>query len=98
MVKTIITSVLAFVSTNIDDIFILTLFFSNKNIKPGIVIIGHSLGLTALVMISFVGALAGDLLDQRLVGLLGLFPFILPLSTASISGSDATANTIMTFR
>lgn len=79
MVKTIITSVLAFVSTNIDDIFILTLYFGNRNIKPRSVFVGQSLGLSTLVMISFIGALVENFIDQRFIGLLGLFPIYLAL-------------------
>jgi cadmium resistance transport/sequestration family protein len=75
----IITSVLAFISTNIDDIFILTLFFGNKRFKPREIIIGQYLGIIALIAISLVASLAGLVIDKMYIGLLGLIPIYLGL-------------------
>lgn len=79
MIKSLITSVLAFASTNIDDIFILMLFFSNRKTKPEIIIAGQYLGIGALVVLSFIGAYVGNFFDQRYVGVLGLFPVYLSI-------------------
>jgi cadmium resistance transport/sequestration family protein len=73
----IITSILAFISTNIDDIFILTLFFGNKRFKPREIIIGQYLGIISLIAISFVASLAGLVIDKMYIGLLGLIPIYL---------------------
>ena len=70
----IITSIIAFASTNIDDIFILMLFFANKEYKRKDVILGQYLGIIALIVISFIGSLIGLIIDQKYVGLLGLMP------------------------
>lgn len=77
MAKALLTSILAFAATNVDDIFILMLFFGNKNIKPVAIFTGQYLGLGTLVVASFIGASVGNLIDQRYVGLLGLFPIYL---------------------
>ncbi len=73
----IITSVIAFASTNIDDIFVLMLFFGNKNYKPKHVIIGQYLGIGILIAISFAGSFIGIVIDKTYIGLLGLLPIFL---------------------
>lgn len=64
----------AFVATNIDDIFILMLFFSSPNFQKGQVVIGQYLGIGMLVIISTVGSLLAFIVPQYLIGLLGLVP------------------------
>ena len=70
----IITSVLAFASTDIDDLFILTLFFGNKKFKNNEIIAGQFLGIITLIAISLLGSLLGLLIDTAFIGLLGLLP------------------------
>ena len=70
----ILTSFIAFASTNIDDIFILMLFFANKQYKRSQVVLGQYLGIIALITISFIGSLVGLLFDQKYIGLLGFLP------------------------
>jgi len=82
MLQHIITSVLAFVSTNIDDIFILMLFFGSRKIKESNIVLGQYLGIGALVALSFIGSFVGSFLDQRYVGFLGLFPIYLAIKQA----------------
>jgi cadmium resistance protein CadD (predicted permease) len=82
MLENIITSLLAFVSTNIDDIFILMLFYGRRNQKSINIVLGQYLGIGTLVLVSFVGAAIGSLIDQMYVGLLGLFPIYLALKHA----------------
>jgi cadmium resistance transport/sequestration family protein len=72
-----IASILAFVSTNIDDIFILILFFGNKKFKSGEIVIGQFLGIIALIGVSLLGSLIGLILQEAYIGLLGLIPFYL---------------------
>ena len=75
----LLTSITAFVSTNIDDLFILTLFFGNKKIKTRDIIAGQFLGISALVMVSLAASLIGLVVDPAYVGLLGLVPIYLGL-------------------
>lgn len=79
MIGTIITASIAFFSTNIDDIFILMLFFSqvNKDMKVKHVIIGQYLGIGILTIISLAGALGISIIPQEYVGFLGLVPIYL---------------------
>lgn len=73
----IITAVLAFASTNIDDIFILMLFFASNRYQSKAVITGQFLGIGALIAISFTGSFAHLLIDRAYIGLLGLLPVFL---------------------
>jgi cadmium resistance transport/sequestration family protein len=75
--EVIITSIIAFASTNVDDIIILMLFFANKEYKTRQVVIGQYLGITALIAISLIGSLIGLLIDSKYIGLLGLLPVYL---------------------
>ncbi|SHI64571.1 cadmium resistance transporter [Clostridium intestinale] len=79
MISTIITALVSFFSTNIDDIFILMLFFSqvNKDIKVKHIVIGQYLGIGALTAISIAGALGISIIPQEYVGLLGIVPIYL---------------------
>src|SRR6478736_7200248 len=76
-VEIFITSILAFVSTNIDDIFILILFFGNKKFKEVEIVTGQFLGIIILIAISLVGSLIGLVFPQAYIGLLGLIPLYL---------------------
>lgn len=77
----IIASIVAFASTNIDDIFVLMLFFGDKTIKTKDVVIGQYLGIGGLIGISFVGSLIGLLLDKAYIGFLGFLPIFIGLKS-----------------
>lgn len=78
----IVTSVLAFVSTNLDDLFILTLFFGNRKFREREIVTGQLLGITTLILISLAGSLLGLLVNKAYIGLLGLFPLYLGIRSA----------------
>lgn len=73
----IITSILAFISTNIDDIFILTIFYGSRRFKSSEIIIGQLLGISTLIGISIIASLAGLIIDKSYIGLLGFLPIYL---------------------
>jgi len=73
------TSLIAFASTNLDDIFILILFFGDKRFKTRDVYLGQYLGIIMLIGASILGSLAGNFIDSKYIGLLGLFPIYLGL-------------------
>src|SRR5258708_14128897 len=75
----ILTSILAFAATNIDDIFILTFFFGDKRYKTSSVYFGQYLGIIVLIGVSVMGSLIGNFVDSKYIGLLGLFPIYLAL-------------------
>ena len=70
MISTIITAIVSFFSTNIDDIFILMLFFSQdkKGMKARKIVTGQY---------STIGALGTSIIPKEYVGLLGLIPIYL---------------------
>lgn len=79
MIETVISSLVSFVGTNIDDIFINTLFFSEVDTKAKTrsVVIGKYLGIGALVFISLLGAFGLSFISQQYIGFLGIIPIIL---------------------
>lgn len=67
-------AIVAFAATNTDDIFILSLFFAQKNLKRWHIVAGQYLGLAALIMVSLIGYFARLIIPQTWIGLLGLAP------------------------
>ena len=68
--------IIAFVATNLDDIIILLLFFSqlNPNFRRRHIIIGQYLGFAILVIASLPGFFGGLVVQPEWIGLLGLLP------------------------
>ena len=67
-------SVAAFATTNLDDAFVLLLFFGDRRYRARHVFIGQALGVGLLVLLSLIGALVALALPARAIGLLGLLP------------------------
>lgn len=78
----IITALISFVCTNVDDIFVLMLFFSqiNKSIKMYHIILGQYLGISILLIISIIGTLGISIIPHEYVGLIGLIPIYLGIN------------------
>ncbi len=76
---TIAQAILSFTATNLDDIFLLTLFFSQPRLKKRHIILGQYLGFTALIFVSLLGYLGTRLIPPQGIALLGLFPIALGL-------------------
>lgn len=76
MVETLILSITSFVGTNIDDIFINTLFFTEAKTKADTrnIVIGKYLGIGTLILFSVLGAFGLQFLPQQYIGCLGLVP------------------------
>lgn len=79
MLSAITKAFVAFAATNIDDIFVLMLFFAaaNKRLKRWHIIIGQYLGFAALVILSLVGYFARFVAPEQWIGLLGILPIII---------------------
>lgn len=77
--STIITAIASFVSTNIDDIFILMIFFSNIKgaLNAKYIVAGQYLGIGVLVGISILGGLGVSLFLEKYIGFLGFIPIYL---------------------
>lgn len=76
------TGFTAFTATNLDDILILMLFFSQVNtiFRKRHIIAGQYLGFTALVLASLPSFFGSLLLPRPCVGLLGLVPIAIGIS------------------
>jgi cadmium resistance transport/sequestration family protein len=76
LITVVITAAVVFAATNMDDIIILTLFFSqtNENFRRWHVVAGQYLGFSALIAISLLGYLTGLIIPKEVIGLLGFLP------------------------
>ncbi len=70
----LILAIAVFISTNIDDIFLLAAFFSDRKIKPRSVVLGQFLGIGALVLVSCLAAWFAVALPPGWIALLGIVP------------------------
>lgn len=78
MLTSIITSIIAYISTNIDDIFvIMILLASAQGTAKRKLIAGHFLGVGLITVISMLGAFGLQNLPLKYVGFLGLVPIAL---------------------
>jgi cadmium resistance transport/sequestration family protein len=73
--------IVAFVATNIDDMFILLLFFSqvDANFRRRHILIGQYLGFTAIIIASLPGFFGALVIRRELIGLLGILPIVIGL-------------------
>ena len=89
----------AFAATNIDDIIILLLFFSqiDSNFRRRHIFIGQYLGFTAIIILSLPGFFGGLVIQREWIGLLGLLPIVIGIkqlvSREEESGEVQTVNT-----
>src|SRR5215469_18413552 len=67
-------AIVVFVSTNIDDIFVLIGFFADKSFRARDVVVGQYVGVCALYLISAIAALISLVIPTAYIGLLGLVP------------------------
>lgn len=99
LVTAIPTGLAAFTATNIDDIVILTLFFSqvNKTFRSRHIYIGQYLGFAVLVIASLTGFFGGLVVPSNWIGLLGLMPIATGLSRLlnKESDSDVESETVV---
>lgn len=75
MIASIFTSIIAYISTNIDDIFVLMILLAQAatGVK-GKLIAGHFLGVCLITVVSMLGAFGLQSLPLKYVGILGLVP------------------------
>ncbi|MCU0536631.1 MAG: cadmium resistance transporter [Hydrococcus sp. Prado102] len=78
----IATGISAFIATNLDDIFILLLFFSqvNKLFRHRHIVMGQYLGFATLVLASLPAFVGGMLLPPAWIGVLGIIPIAIGVS------------------
>jgi cadmium resistance transport/sequestration family protein len=85
-----------FVATNIDDLVILTLFFSqvSDRFRPRHIIIGQYLGFTVLILASLPGLLGGLIIPKPWIGLLGLLPIAIGIKQWLDREEEETIQTV----
>ena len=69
--------VAAFVATNIDDLFVLMMFFSSLTFPVRQVVLGQFIGIGLLVAISALGSLISLVVPTYIIGLMGIIPIII---------------------
>lgn len=78
MIGTILTAIVAFIATGIDEIVVLTIIFvqatKSKSIKD--VYIGQQIGMIVLLALSTLAVFGITLISEKWIGLLGLLPII----------------------
>lgn len=91
----------AFVATNIDDLFILMVFFAKRDFSHTQVILGQYVGMGLLLTISLTGSLISLIIPPNLIGLVGLFPLAIGIKelvelrnarTVAAASDDAEIN------
>ena len=83
---------IAFVATNIDDIIILLLFFSqvNTNFRRRHIVFGQYLGFTFLIVASLPGYFGGLIVPREWIGFLGLLPIAIGVKQLMSREKDTT--------
>jgi cadmium resistance transport/sequestration family protein len=76
IITTITEGIVAFIATNIDDIIILMLFFSqlNNHFRRRHIFVGQYLGLFAIIIASLPGFFGSLVISRAWIGLLGILP------------------------
>lgn len=79
MLQTIITAIMTFVSTTIDDIFVVTVLFADAKTKRDRINIyaGEYIGIMTTFALGLAGAFAASFIPGKFIGLLGFVPIIM---------------------
>lgn len=98
LLTAITTGAIAFIATNIDDIVILLLFFSQINAKFRLrhIVAGQFLGFTVLLILSLPGLFGGLVLSKSWIGLLGLLPISIGISSLVNREEDSSKEVLAT--
>lgn len=74
IISLVAIGVAAFIATNIDDIFVLMIFFSSLAYPVRQIVLGQYLGIGSLVAISVLGSAIALVVPTYVIGLLGIVP------------------------
>ncbi|MBS4190512.1 cadmium resistance transporter [Bacillus sp. FJAT-49705] len=83
MVTLIFSTIIFFVATNIDDIFLLMTWFSQAKTteQKRFIVAGQYLGFILLLTISIIGAFGALLIPKAWIGILGLIPIFIGIQS-----------------
>lgn len=82
-------AILVFISTNVDDIFLLAAFFADKKLSARTIVLGQLLGIGALVAVSALVAWFSMSLPDGWISLLGVVPLYLGMKQIKSLWTDA---------
>jgi cadmium resistance protein CadD (predicted permease) len=74
IVEVVGIGIVAFVATNIDDLFILMVFFIRRSFPTHQIVLGQYVGMGLLLGISLAGSFVSLVIPHNLIGLIGLIP------------------------
>jgi cadmium resistance protein CadD (predicted permease) len=77
VLEPIAIAAVAFVSTNIDDAFVLLGLFSDPKMRPVAIVAGQYLGFAALVLAALICAALALAIPVRYIGYLGVLPVLI---------------------
>lgn len=77
MLETLTVGAIAFASTNVDDILLLAVWFAQAGRRVWSIVLGQFVGISALVLISVIGALTALVLPEQWIPLIGVVPVAL---------------------
>jgi cadmium resistance protein CadD (predicted permease) len=81
-------AIIAFVSTNIDDLVLLIAFFADAGYRPRQVVAGQFAGIAALIVVAFLGALATQSLPPAYVGFFGAVPIAIGVKKLIVADAE----------
>ncbi|MBC1258699.1 cadmium resistance transporter, partial [Trichormus variabilis] len=83
LITTFLVAISAFVATNIDDVIILLILFSQVNsiFRCRHIVAGQYLGFIVLIIASLPGLFGGLIIPPNWIGLLGLIPMAMGISS-----------------
>jgi cadmium resistance transport/sequestration family protein len=79
LISLIFTAVAMFIATNLDDLFVLMIFFSNKEFTARQIVLGQYIGVMALIVISALSYFLKLVIPVNWIGLLGTLPILIGL-------------------
>ena len=94
ILETIILGIGAFVATNIDDLFILMVFFAKRNFPTSQIILGQYVGMGSLLGTSLFASLIALVIPHNLIGLVGLFPIAIGVKELVVLRNAAHDNDV----
>jgi len=77
LAPTILIGTIAFITTNIDNLLLLILLFSQPNLRKRYIVIGQYIGFIVIVLVSTLGFFGKFLLSLAWIGFLGVVPIIM---------------------
>jgi cadmium resistance protein CadD (predicted permease) len=98
MIETILSSVVVFLATSVDELIVLTTVFAyaEQRNAVGQVYAGQLTGQVVLLTISVLAASGIEAVSQRGIGLLGIVPIVLGIRVRNCSEPGRSATTGLT--